>query len=402
MKRTARIIAGIVVLSLAVPAVAEVTDDDLAHAEGEIRRIMAEAQELGDAVQEAWARQAELENEITRLQASVEFAQLQINRTEDRLEEVAVELYMGTTATASLSMLLTSDSDEVGAGFQYLKEVSGFDGSVITQLRVFRDELDRQSEQLAAAAAEEEAVSIELQQAAEQLQEKLQQAQEFYDQLSEQRRQEEAARRAAEEAARRAAEEAARRAAEEAARRAAEEAARTTTVPSTTTTTVATTTTTAAATTTTTSDEGGVTTTTTTVPASSGEGVCPVAGPVTFTDTWGAPRSGGRTHEGVDMMSARGTPIVALYDAVIKRISINNLGGNALWLKDDKGDEYYYAHMDSYGDIRVGQRVPEGYVVGYNGSSGNSPDWLPHLHLEWHPDGGAAVNPYPLVKDLCG
>ncbi len=399
MKRIARILAGIVVLSLAVPAVAEVTDDDIAHAEEEIARIMAEAQELGDAVQEAWARQAELENEISRLQASVEFAQLQIARTEERLEEVAVELYMGTTATVSLSMLLTSDTTEVGAGFQYLKDVSGFDGSVITQLRVFRDQLDRQSQRLAVAAAEEEAVRAELQQTAEQLQERLQEAQQFYDQLVEQRRrEEEAARRAAEEAARRAAEEAARRAAEEAARATTTTtAAVTTTTAGATTTTEGTTTTTAGGTTTTSS----TTTTTTTVPASSGNGVCPVAGPVTFSDTWGAPRSGGRTHKGVDMFSARGTPIVALFDAVIKRISLNNLGGNALWLRADNGDEFYYAHLDSYGDITVGQRVPAGYVVGYNGTTGNAQEWLPQLHLEWHPGGGAAVNPYPLVKDLC-
>jgi murein DD-endopeptidase MepM/ murein hydrolase activator NlpD len=166
------------------------------------------------------------------------------------------------------------------------------------------------------------------------------------------------------------------------------------------------TTTTTQATTNASGDGGGTTTTqattTTTLPPSSGNGTCPVAGAVSFSDTWGAPRSGGRTHQGVDMIAARGTPIVAIYDAVIWRISVNNLGGNSLWLRDDKGDTYYYAHLDSYGDISVGQRVLQGYVVGYNGSSGNSPDWLPHLHFEWHPGGGAAVNPYPLVKGLCG
>ena len=290
-------------------------------------------------------------------------------------------------------MLLSAESDELSAGLQYLREVSGVDGSVITELRVFRRQLDQQTERLAEASAEAEILTAELQQMAAQLLEELGEAQQLYDQLVEQqRREEEERRRAAEEAARRAAEEAARH-------------ATTTTVAPTTTTTVAPTTTAATAT----GDEGdgatttvAVTTTTTLPPSSPGNGACPVAGAVSFTDSWGAPRSGGRSHKGVDMIASRGTPIVAIYDAVIRRISVNNLGGYTLWLRADNGDEFYYAHMDAYGDISVGQRVPQGYVVGYNGSSGNSPDWLPHLHLEWHPDGGAAVNPYPLVKSLCG
>ena len=393
MRRIARILAGLLVLSFAAPAIAEVTDEDLDRVRSEISQITAESQALGDAVQRAWARQAELEQEIARLQGSIEFARVQIVQTEERLEEVAVEIYMGSTSTASLSMLLSAESDELSAGLQYLREVSGVDGSVITELRVFRRQLDQQTERLAEASAEAEILTAELQQMAAQLLEELGEAQQLYDQLVEQqRREEEERRRAAEEAARRAAEEAARH-------------ATTTTVAPTTTTTVAPTTTAATAT----GDEGdgatttvAVTTTTTLPPSSPGNGACPVAGAVSFTDSWGAPRSGGRSHKGVDMIASRGTPIVAIYDAVIRRISVNNLGGYTLWLRADNGDEFYYAHMDAYGDISVGQRVPQGYVVGYNGSSGNSPDWLPHLHLEWHPDGGAAVNPYPLVKSLCG
>ena len=102
------------------------------------------------------------------------------------------------------------------------------------------------------------------------------------------------------------------------------------------------------------------------------------------------------------MMAARGTPIVAIFEGHIRRIRTNTLGGLTVWLTALNGDQFYYAHLDSYGDITVGQHVPEGYVIGYNGTTGNAPEWLPHLHFEFHPGGGSAVNPYPLVKSICG
>ena len=102
------------------------------------------------------------------------------------------------------------------------------------------------------------------------------------------------------------------------------------------------------------------------------------------------------------MIAARGTPIVAVYSGRIKRTSNSSLGGKSVYFVSDAGDMYYYAHLDGFGDISAGMSVPAGYVLGYNGSSGNAPDWLPHLHWEYHPGGGAAVNPYPLAKELCG
>ncbi|MDX1448697.1 MAG: M23 family metallopeptidase, partial [Acidimicrobiia bacterium] len=137
-------------------------------------------------------------------------------------------------------------------------------------------------------------------------------------------------------------------------------------------------------------------------PPPTGGGACPVAGPVTFVDSWGAPRSGGRTHEGVDMIAARGTPIAAIYSGVIQSATTSSLGGITLWLLSDAGDEYYYAHLDGYAaGIAAGVRVAEGEIIGFNGSTGNAPDYLPHLHFEYHPGGGAPVNPYPLVATLC-
>lgn len=101
------------------------------------------------------------------------------------------------------------------------------------------------------------------------------------------------------------------------------------------------------------------------------------------------------------MIAARGTPIVAIFEGTIHRITTGSLSGYAVWLRANNGDQFFYAHLDSFGDIKVGQRIPQGYVIGYNGSTGNAPDWLPHLHFEFHPGGGGAVNPYPLVRSIC-
>lgn len=215
-----------------------------------------------------------------------------------------------------------------------------------------------------------------------------------------------------EEKRRRAEEERLRR--EEAARRAAAEAAQ----QATSTTVAATTTTTAAAGTTDTSTttSAGGDTTTTTLPATTtttkppapppvvidGK-ACPVNAATSFTDSWGAPRSGGRSHKGVDMMAARGAPLVAIESGVITRTSNSSLGGISIYLAGASGNRYYYAHLDSLADgVRGGMSVSVGDLIGYNGSSGNASFAAPHLHFQYAPPGSDWINPYPLVKALCG
>ena len=92
MRRFARIFGAVLVVATALPAIAQVTDDDIDEARAEVNRIVAESQELGDAVQEAWARQHDLDHEIGDLTASIELARVQVGVLETRVEEVAVEL----------------------------------------------------------------------------------------------------------------------------------------------------------------------------------------------------------------------------------------------------------------------------------------------------------------------
>jgi len=123
---------------------------------------------------------------------------------------------------------------------------------------------------------------------------------------------------------------------------------------------------------------------------------CPVAGAVGFSDTWGAARSGGRSHEGVDMIAAGGTPLVAM-EAGTASFRTNGLGGNTVSLQGASGTRYYYAHLSAWeGSSRP---VTRGEVIGYVGKTGNTT--VNHLHLQVHPGGGLAVNPYPYARGAC-
>jgi peptidoglycan LD-endopeptidase LytH len=128
---------------------------------------------------------------------------------------------------------------------------------------------------------------------------------------------------------------------------------------------------------------------------------CPVSKPYSFVDSWGAARSGGRAHKGTDIMNPMRNKVHAIVDGVISRFSNSSLGGISLYLRGDDGNEYYYAHLDSYAS-RVGQRVKAGELIAFNGQTGNARFTAPHVHFEVHPGGGAPVNPYPYVKAACG
>jgi len=130
---------------------------------------------------------------------------------------------------------------------------------------------------------------------------------------------------------------------------------------------------------------------------------CPVSPPYSYVDSWGAARSGGRSHMGTDIMNPMGNRVHAYIDGVIGRQTTSALGGISLYLWGVDGIEYYYAHLSRYAS-RVGQRVKAGELIAYNGATGNAAWSGPHVHFEVHPGGpgSAPVNPYPWVKRACG
>lgn len=135
---------------------------------------------------------------------------------------------------------------------------------------------------------------------------------------------------------------------------------------------------------------------------------------VSYSDTWGASRTygGDRKHEGTDLMTKKGTPILSVSDGIIVRKGWNRLGGWAVTVMDRNHPQIfrYYAHMSRFAEgLETGQRVKKGEVIGYVGDSGYGPEgttgkFPPHLHFgiyvrenlwTWERE---AINPYPLLK----
>ncbi|MDQ3679622.1 MAG: M23 family metallopeptidase [Actinomycetota bacterium] len=129
----------------------------------------------------------------------------------------------------------------------------------------------------------------------------------------------------------------------------------------------------------------------------------PVAGPHTFTDTFGAPRMFGTAfahlHQGTDIFATEGTPLAAIERGVLIRVGSDTLGGTKLWLVGATGTRYYYAHLSAFAPgVTEGKVVQAGEIVGFVGRTGNAQGTSAHLHFEVHPDGGPAINPYPLLR----
>jgi hypothetical protein len=114
----------------------------------------------------------------------------------------------------------------------------------------------------------------------------------------------------------------------------------------------------------------------------------PVAGPADYGDSYGGFRGDvpGNWHHGDDIFAPLGTPVVAVATGTINRVGWEKLGGWRLWVRDDAGDQFYYAHLSGYAPSTLrSNRVSAGQVIGFVGNTGDAFTTSPHLHFEIHP-----------------
>lgn len=117
---------------------------------------------------------------------------------------------------------------------------------------------------------------------------------------------------------------------------------------------------------------------------------------------WGDPRDGGaRRHEGIDIMAAKGTNLVAVADGTIEYAGEDDLGGKVVSLKAN-GHPFsaYYAHLNEQ-MVTSGQKVKKGDIIGTVGNTGNARTTPPHLHFGIY-FGRMAKNPMAFVKQVKG
>ncbi len=396
---------------LAVPGLAqgELTRADVDAALERRRAASASLEQLTSRFEKAMADEEILRERISDLAREVSRLEQEIGARRVEVRELVKERYMAGGSTGTERVFSVRTFTDIPVQTQYFALINGQDISMLRGLETAEALHVENQEVLTVSLSDQQDLVDELTTLAAELSRALGDADADYAAVAAAFEAQEAERIRREEERRRQEEEAAQRARDAAA------AAAATTTQATTATTVATVTTAtnAPVTTTTVASDASTTTsapeaTTTTIPPTPPPVVtdgktCPVNAATSFSDTWGAPRSGGRFHEGVDMVAARNAPIVAVETGTVTRTSNSSLGGLSIYLTGASGSRYYYAHLEYIADgIRGGTAVSVGDLLGGNGSSGNAPDWLPHLHFQYAPPGSGWVNPYPLAKALCG
>lgn len=126
-----------------------------------------------------------------------------------------------------------------------------------------------------------------------------------------------------------------------------------------------------------------------------------------LVDTYTQSRGGGmRIHNAIDIMAARGTPVIAAAPGTVEKLFLSGNGGNTIYVRSlDRRMTYYYAHLDRYAPgLAEKTQVRQGELIGFVGSTGDASPDGPHLHFAinvMRPDEGwwqgQPINPYPLL-----
>jgi len=329
------LLIALVILSLGFSSVAFASQTEVQKLQAQIKDLQKDVRRAGEAYSKAYWALDKTRADMAALDKEIEAANAELAAANARLSARAADMYR-TGGADYLAILLTTDSfDEMLTRLEYVQRIGRADAETIAEVERLRAKQDARRAELDALRKTQAADAAALKKEAQRIESQLKAQQKEYDKLQ-------AKLKAAMEAERR------------------------------------------------------TTGTTSAKPGPNGM-VFPVRGPNYYNDTWGAARSGGRTHKGTDIMAATGTPCVAVLSGTVRSKS-NALGGKTIWLTADNGWAFYYAHLDGYA-VTSG-RVKAGQVIGYVGSTGNASASAPHLHFEIHPNGGGAVNPYPYLKQM--
>ena len=115
---------------------------------------------------------------------------------------------------------------------------------------------------------------------------------------------------------------------------------------------------------------------------------------------WGAPRSGGRFHQGIDIQAPAGTTIRTLAGGTVTSAGWDTLGGNTVLLRDRTGRRQYFAHLIRPSALHAGQRIADGAIIGYVGQTGDAQGTVNHLHWQLSNKNGAWVDPLQELPKL--
>ncbi|HEU4481368.1 MAG TPA: peptidoglycan DD-metalloendopeptidase family protein, partial [Actinomycetota bacterium] len=296
-------------------------EEKLADLQARMESIQADLDASAAKVEEAHHQEEELANRSDAIEREMDSLEKKNSKLIARVSERAAELYMAGTGGAMEVLFSSEDFADLSDNAQILSQVTIDDNDVFVELARTQDRLAVLSEELDEKQKELAEAEERLQAEADRLQAQFESISSEYEELKEQL----------------------------AAQAPAPSAPAAAAAP---------------------------------VSVSTNGKVCPIAGATSFVDSWGDPRSGGRSHEGVDMMAAHGTPQVAIVSGTITYAGYSELGGNVQYLSGDDGNLYVYVHQRE--NTVTGGHVQAGQVISYVGDTGNAAG-NPHLHFEYHP-----------------